>query len=427
MKALTQKFCGAVLTFALAAIFAPADAQQTNLPKFSTEELARRTLERRAVDAAIWGMPMVSLDALRQAYYRDGKAKNGDIIWWPKGSTWKNQSLTPNTSLRYLYVFVNTKDEGPVVLDLPPEANGSSFLGMGIRSILASNSPEDEQKGDALVKQIKVYPLAKATNPPTQRFVDMTDTMYNGLVRYDESIYTSLARMLNEEPVQPEDLQMMGMLLPLGIEKGKDFKPDAATVAQLKSAAAEAHAWLLAKQPTFVEDWWSGSHWKVPIAAIGPQTGFKWTVANYFDIDSRGIAFFSFFLPPAKLGGGSFYLAANLDSSAQSLRGENNYRLRVPANVPVSQFWAVTIYNSETSALILDLPRPTLDSLDKGLRKNADGSVDIYFGPKAPAGQESNWIFTPAGTSWFPWFRFYGPEKAVFNKSWKMTDIEQVK
>jgi len=90
-------------------------------------------------------------------------------------------------------------------------------------------------------------------------------------------------------------------------------------------------------------------------------------------------------------------LLANLDSSGQSLRGENNYRLRVPANVPVSQFWAVTVYNSETSALILDLPRPTLDSLDKELRKNADGSVDIYFGPKAPAGQKSNWIFTPGG------------------------------
>ena len=79
------------------------------------------------------------------------------------------------------------------------------------------------------MKQIKIYPLAKAGNAPEQRFVDMTDTMYNGLARYDESIYTSLARVLNEEPVQPEDLQMMGMLLPLGIEKGKDFKPDAAT------------------------------------------------------------------------------------------------------------------------------------------------------------------------------------------------------
>ena len=184
-----------------------------------------------------------------------------------------------------------------------------------IRSILASNSAEDERNGDALVKQIKIYPLAKAGNPPAQRFVDMTDIMYDGLVHYDESIYTSLARMLNEEPVQPQDLQMMGMLLPLGIEKGKDFKPDAATVAQLSSAAAEAHAWLLAQVPTFVINWWPNSQWKLPILPIGPQTGFKWTVANYFDVDSRGIAFSTFFLPPAKLGGGSFYLGANFDGS----------------------------------------------------------------------------------------------------------------
>src|SRR6266702_7642901 len=95
----------------------------------SPNELQQRMLERRAVDAVIWGMPIVSLDALRQAYFRDAKAKYGDIIWWPKGSSWKNQSLTPNTSLRYLYVFFNTKDDGPMVLDLPPAANGSSFLG----------------------------------------------------------------------------------------------------------------------------------------------------------------------------------------------------------------------------------------------------------------------------------------------------------
>jgi hypothetical protein len=89
----------------------------------------QRMIERRAVDAVIWGMPIVSLDAMRQAYFRDGKAKYGDIIWWPKGNDWKNQSLTPNTSLRYLYIFLNTKDDGPVVLDLPPAGNGSSLLG----------------------------------------------------------------------------------------------------------------------------------------------------------------------------------------------------------------------------------------------------------------------------------------------------------
>ena len=163
------------------------------------------------------------------------------------------------------------------------------------------------------------------------------------------------------------------------------------------------------------------------LANCGLKTGFKWTVANYFDVDSRGIGFSSFFVPPAKLGTGSFYLGANFDASGQPLRGENTYRLHVPANVPVSQFWAVTIYNSETSALFVDLTRPTLDSLDKGMRKNADGSVDIYFGPKAPAGQESNWIYTPAEKSWFPWFRFYGPLKSLFDNSWKMPDIEIVK
>jgi hypothetical protein len=67
---------------------------------FSSEELQQRMLERRAIEAVIWGMPIVSLDAMRQAYFSDGKAKYGDIIWWPKGNAWKNQSLTPNTSLR---------------------------------------------------------------------------------------------------------------------------------------------------------------------------------------------------------------------------------------------------------------------------------------------------------------------------------------
>jgi hypothetical protein len=142
----------------------------------------------------------------------------------------------------------------------------------------------------------------------------------NGLVQYDESIYVSLARMLNEEPVQPEDLQMMGMLLPIGIEKGKEFKPDAMTLTQLKSSAAEAHLWLLAQMTTFVENWWPGSQWKVPIAV---ETGFKWTVPDYFDVDTRGIAFASFFLPPAKLGAGSFYLGALFDSEGLPLRGEN--------------------------------------------------------------------------------------------------------
>ena len=99
-----------------------------------------------------------------------------------------------------------------------------------------------------------------------------------------------------------------------------------------------AHAWLLAQMPTFAIDWWPGTQWKVPITKNAVKSGFKWAVANYFDVDSRGIGFSSCFLRPAKLGAGGFYLGANFDSSRQPLQGENNYRLHVPANVPVSRF-----------------------------------------------------------------------------------------
>jgi hypothetical protein len=125
--ALRQTLCGVILTFVLISAFTRAEAQQLN-PATTFSTVANRMLERRAVDAAIWGMPMVSLDTLRQAYFRDGKPKYGDIVWWPKGSTWKNQSPTPNTSLRYSMCSSNTNDDGPIVLDLPPAANGSSFL-----------------------------------------------------------------------------------------------------------------------------------------------------------------------------------------------------------------------------------------------------------------------------------------------------------
>ncbi len=91
------------------------------------------------------------------------------------------------------------------------------------------------------------------------------------------------------------------------------------------------------------------------------------------------------------------------------------------------EFGSVTVYSLETSSFILNSRHLTLGSLDKDLKKNADGSADIYSGPMAPAGQESNWLLTPAGQKWFPWFRFYGPEKAIFDKVWKMPDIELVK
>src|SRR5215472_6227124 len=98
-------------------------SQQPN--GLSPSELATRTIHRRAVDAAIWAIPTVSFDAMRQAYLRDAKARYNDIIWWPKRSDWRNQSLTVNTSVRYIYFFCNTKRDGPVVVDLPGAVDGA--------------------------------------------------------------------------------------------------------------------------------------------------------------------------------------------------------------------------------------------------------------------------------------------------------------
>jgi hypothetical protein len=105
----------------------PGAAQNTAPP--SPEQPGDQFVFNRAVNAAIWGQPIVSFDAMRQAYFRDAKAKYNDIIWWPKGADWKNQSLTVNTTVRYIYVFCNTKQGGPVVVDLPPGNATASFFG----------------------------------------------------------------------------------------------------------------------------------------------------------------------------------------------------------------------------------------------------------------------------------------------------------
>ena len=442
--------------------------------RLTPKELASRTIERRAVDAVIWGAPAVTLDMMRQAYFCDAKANYNDIVWWPKGAGWQNQSLDVDTSVRYLFIFSNTGKDGPMVLDLPTGDASSQFLGtildswqvplvdigvggkggkylilppdhkgdaptgyiplrlrtygsyMLIRSILASRSEADVRAGDALVKQIRIYPLRQAGNPPVPRFVEMTGKLYNAVVPYDDAFYDSLARVINEEPVHPRDLQMLGMLLPLGIEKGKEFKPDAATRTQLKAAATEAHAWLINGITTTFERYYPDGKWVIPTSSIAVKTEFLWEVPNYFDVDARGITLASFFGPVAKLGAGSFYLSTYHDKSGAPLLGGNSYSLHVPANVPASEFWALTVYDLETETFFLNSTHLTVDSLDKAVQKNADGSVDIYVGPKVPVGKEANWIYTPPGKKWYPWFRFYGPEKAIFDKSWKLPDIEIV-
>jgi hypothetical protein len=231
-------------------------------PAWTAAELKQRRIERRAVEAAMWGMPIVSVDAMREAFFRDAGAKYGDILYFSKPADWKFQTTTPNASSLYVYFNFNTKDE-PVVLEfpaaigaglfgtlldawqtplvdvgpkgedegkggkyllLPPDFKGevpagyipvraATYNGYALfRAIPATQSEVDVAKAIALMKQLRLYPLAKATDPPEQRFIDIAGKPFDGIVSCDESFFVRLARMLSEESVQQRDLVMMGQL-----------------------------------------------------------------------------------------------------------------------------------------------------------------------------------------------------------------------
>jgi hypothetical protein len=437
-------------------------------------DLAERTAYRRAVEAAIWGMPIVSVDAMRNGFFQNG-ATYGDICYFSKPADWKFQITTPNASTNYVYLNYNVKD-GPWVLEfpaaegaglfgtfsdawqvaiveigptgddagkggkyliIPPDFTGevpaaylpvrsATYNGYAIfRAIPVTQSAEDVAKALALVKKLRFCPLSEAAGPPEQKHIDISGKPFDGIARMDDTFFDSLAKMINEEPVKARDLVAMGQLRSLGIEKGKAFKPDAATRAILKKAVAEAHEGLM-DASTRLAPHWPGGTWGSPsYFESGAKTGFTYQTENGLDIDGRGAMFFFACAPPKKVGAATFYLIAAKDAANAPLDGGKSYRLRVPANVPARQFWAVTVYDLETAAFFRDAPTVEVNSYQEQ-RKNEDGSVDVFFAAKAPSRKESNWIYTASGKPWVAAFRFYGPEKAVFEKTWVLPSIEKV-
>jgi hypothetical protein len=101
--------------------------------------------------------------------------------------------------------------------------------------------------------------------------------------------------------------------------------------------------------------------------------------------------------------------------------------MSLPKDVPAEHFWSVIAYNSTDGAWYKNQPKAGVASSDKGVKVNADGTIDIFFGPKAPAGQQANSIPTTPNTNYWLYFRFYGPKPAVFTKTWQLPDLEKVK
>ena len=442
---------------------------------FSEQELNERAIHRRAVEAVIWGMPAVNYDLMLQEMLTQTKARQHQILYWGRALNWMNQTLTPNPDTIYFMTFFDTH-QGPVVIDVPPVNGGSlngnivtlwqmpledvGLLGLDkgvggkfailppgytgdvpegyhalpsdtfegyalLRSNLASHSDEDVAKSIEYGKKVKVYPLSQAEKPPETPFVDAKDVLFDSTIRFDSTFFEHLNRIVQSEPWIARDMAMIDPLRSLGIEKGKPFKPDAETRRILDSAAAEAKAWLDARYEAGWAPFFEGTSWRpggIPELAKAVTSGY--TETDTYPTDWRGVIYTLGYIGIKRLGTGQFYLLTPKDKDGDMLDGARTYKLTVPANAPVDQYWSVTVYDRQTHALVKNMDRASRASNSSELKKNADGSVDIYFGPKAPAGKETNWVPTDPLREFELMFRAYGPRKEFFEKAWVLADVE---
>src|SRR5215467_10739017 len=91
---------------------------------YNSADLAERAIQRRAIEAVVWGMPAVNYHLMYHEMVRKTKGDFNQVLYWSRLLDWKNQTLTPNPDVIYLMPFFNTKDVGPVVLEIPPAADG---------------------------------------------------------------------------------------------------------------------------------------------------------------------------------------------------------------------------------------------------------------------------------------------------------------
>jgi len=282
--------------------------------------------------------------------------------------------------------------------------------------------------------KLRVYPLAKADSPPETEFVNLSGRSYSTIVSRDIGFFEGLHQLVQEEPIEAIGPEMRGQLAAIGIVKGQPFNPDARMKKLLNEAAVigNATARAITYQP------------RIDGVNIYPDTNSSWTMAyasrntsfeadGTMNLDARVLFYFNATgVTPAMAtthpGAGSDYALAYLDANKKAFDGSQTYKLHLPPDVPVNDFWAVTVYDTQTRSLLqTNQPFPTVGSQSKGFQKNADGSYDVYFAPKAPVGKESNWLQTIAGKSWFTILRMYGPLQPWIDKTWRPGEVELVR
>ena len=390
----------------------------------------------------------------------------------------KTLVVTANTSTLYAYSGTDLANDGPTVIEVPPGMLG--FLDDAWQRFVGNigvTGPDKGQGGKYLVlppgyagtvpegyfllkprtnknflflrgsikdglkpavenitSKLRVYPLKDAANPAPTQFLNMSGKAFNTVFPNDLGYYERLNSVVQAEPIDAIGPELRGAIAAIGIVKGKPFKPDERMKRLLTEAGTLGNATARA----------ISYHPRIEGVLLYPDTRSSWATAfadkntsfesdGTISLDARVLFYFNAggVTPAMALtipGAGSDYAIGFLDANGQPFDGSKTYRLHLPPNVPVSDFWAVTLYDTQTRSMLQTSQRfPTVGSQTEGMKKNADGSYDIYFAPKAPKGQEGNWVQTLPRRSWFTLLRMYGPLEPWINKTWRPSEIELVK
>jgi hypothetical protein len=419
---------------------------------------------QRACQAYLWSLPAVSFASWQRGVTQQLGAKNGQIVAILSLEA-RRGILTANATTPYYLGFADLS-AGPLVMVIPPHGVQGGISDAWQRTIPGTESPgtylvlapgqkvpdnvddytvrqsltfniflglrltdADPDRAKEALAQLQMYPYAQRGNPPKLDILDAGTKAWSGLPPRGMEYWRRVNDVIQTEPVEPRDIFFHAMLRPLGLEKGKPFKPDARQMKILTDAVLVGEAMAKAnsadrrfKDAKFRPD----AHWDYALQLDADDPDAFWNLLDeraswFYEAVGAGAA-----MAPKRPGPSSAYLSAYKDKAGEWLDGGRSYRLRVPSNPPIKLFWSVTLYDVGTRALILNEQKIADRSSRMDLRKNQDGSVNVYCGPKAPAGFEKNWIPTVPGKNWFAYFRFYQPTEGYFDRSWPLPDFEEI-
>lgn len=428
---------------------------------------------QRAVQAYIWALPYVAMGQWQDEQRTKFGAGNFDYVDYFDYKD-KLGLLTANATTPYSMAFPNLEQTGPLVFEFPEGAIAGGIMDFWQRPLTDTGAlGPDKQKGgkylilgpghpdmnpegyfvfrsptnniwsgqrglaadlkeaQAVIGKMRIYPYSERSNPKPSAHIRPEGRKWSGEQPRGLAYWASVSRLINEEPALERDRIMLATLIPLGIEKGKAFKPDQRQREILEEAAKVGE--LMARANSYAKRFpgstvWTGKKWEYSLFI--KETNQE--LPTHTQLDERASWFYEAVgvtvgMMGRTVGAGQVYLETSKDGNGQWLDGGKYYTLHVPKDAPVAQFWSFTVYDNESRCLIDTGSYPDRSSRDD-IVKNTDGSVDLYFGPTPPAGKPAtNWIKTLPKKGWFTYFRLYGPTQPYFDKTWALPDIEVLK